>query len=80
MPKSFVGKMLSSNCYFTAKPMDLGASGLLYFLNRTLVIFADNDYGDIVRNRLFEFDSNGQLVRTTFEIERDQQISQKNQI
>jgi hypothetical protein len=37
MPKSFVGKMLSRNCYFTAKPMDLGTSDLLYFLNRTVV-------------------------------------------
>ncbi len=30
-----------------------------------LGIFADNDFGDIIRNRLFEFDSQGRLVRNT---------------
>lgn len=42
-----------------------------------LHIFADNDYGDIVRNRLFEIDANGQLSKTSYEIKRDQQISQQ---
>lgn len=27
-------------------------------------VFADNDFGDVVRNRLFELDANGALVRT----------------
>jgi diacylglycerol kinase (ATP) len=45
MPKSFVGKMLSSNCYFTAKPMDLGASELLNFLNRTVVMAYSGNTG-----------------------------------
>jgi len=30
-------------------------------------IFADNDFGDIIRNRLFELDGTGNLVRTPFE-------------
>ena len=42
-----------------------------------LHVYADNDYGDIIRNRLFELDSNDQLVRLSFMIKRDQQISQK---
>ncbi len=41
-----------------------------------LHIFADNDYGDIVRNRLFELDKNSNLIRTAFQIKRDQQISE----
>jgi len=31
------------------------------------VIFADNDFGDIVRNRLVELDANGNLVETEYE-------------
>ena len=42
-----------------------------------LHIFADNDYGDIIRNRLFELDKESRLVRTSFKASRDQQISQK---
>lgn len=36
-----------------------------------LHVFADNDFGDIVRNRLFELDGNGKLVRTKFKVEKD---------
>jgi len=42
-----------------------------------LHIFADNDYGDIIRNRLFELDDNNQLVKTAHSVKKDQQISQK---
>ena len=42
-----------------------------------LHVFADNDYGDLVRNRLFELDQNGNLVRTKFKIKHDPQISKK---
>lgn len=38
-------------------------------------IFADNDYGDIVRNRLFELDANDRLVRTSFEISPDEHLA-----
>src|SRR5512146_1286661 len=37
------------------------------FLNPDIIvfhIFADNDFGDLIRNRLFAIDSSGQLVRT----------------
>lgn len=34
-------------------------------------VFADNDYGDIIRNRLYEIDSNGKLVRTEYEVTQD---------
>ena len=42
-----------------------------------LHIFADNDYGDVVRNRLFELDDNDQLIRSEHPVSRDQQISRK---
>ena len=41
-----------------------------------LHLFADNDYGDIIRNRLFELDADEQLVRTSFVIKQDQQITE----
>lgn len=34
-------------------------------------VFADNDFGDLIRNRLFELDTDGQLVRTSFEFTED---------
>ena len=34
-------------------------------------IFTENDFGDIVRNRMFELDPNGKLVRTTHPVTRD---------
>lgn len=36
-----------------------------------LNIFADNDYGDIIRNRLYELDDNGDLKRTSFKTKHD---------
>lgn len=35
-------------------------------------IFADNDFGDIIRNRLFELDANGKLIATGFKKEPDE--------
>jgi len=35
-------------------------------------VFADNDFGDIVRNRLVELDANGNLVETEYERTADQ--------
>ena len=35
-------------------------------------IFADNDFGDIIRNRLFELDSAGNLIETSFKKEPDE--------
>jgi len=37
-------------------------------------IFADNDFGDIIRNRLFELDAQGALVRTQFSATLDQTL------
>lgn len=37
-------------------------------------IYADNDFGDIVRNRLFELDGEGALVRTRFDATVDQNL------
>lgn len=37
-----------------------------------LHVFADNDFGDLVRNALFSTDSGGSLVRTSRQFERDQ--------
>jgi len=37
-------------------------------------VFADNDFGDIVRNRLFELDANGDLVETEYERTVDQAL------
>jgi len=37
-------------------------------------IFADNDFGDIVRNRLYELDAGGALVRTGFNADIDQNL------
>lgn len=37
-------------------------------------IFADNDFGDIVRNRLFDIDAEGELVRTRFAATLDQNL------
>ncbi len=34
-------------------------------------VFADNDFGDLVRNRLFELDDQGALVRTSFPFTED---------
>jgi len=36
-----------------------------------LQVFADNDFGDIVRNRLFKIDNNGQLIQSNIESELD---------
>jgi hypothetical protein len=40
-------------------------------------VFADNDFGDIVRNRLFELDANDRLVRTTFTPTADSELDAK---
>ncbi|VAW71534.1 hypothetical protein MNBD_GAMMA12-3556 [hydrothermal vent metagenome] len=40
-----------------------------------LHIYADNDYGDIIRNRLFELSQSGDLVKTSLPVKRDQKIS-----
>lgn len=37
-------------------------------------IFADNDYGDLLRNRLFDLDANENLVSTKHEITIDQEL------
>jgi SGNH hydrolase-like domain, acetyltransferase AlgX len=37
-----------------------------------LHVFADNDFGDLVRNRLFDLDAAGNLVRTTFPPTKDE--------
>jgi lysophospholipase L1-like esterase len=37
-------------------------------------IFADNDFGDIVRNRLFELDADGNLIKTDYENTVDQAL------
>lgn len=37
-------------------------------------VFADNDFGDIIRNRLFELDAQGELVRTRFRPTVDQEL------
>jgi hypothetical protein len=37
-------------------------------------LFADNDFGDLIRNRLFELDENEKLVATNFHINLDQHI------
>lgn len=39
-----------------------------------LNVFAGNDFGDIIRNRLFELDENDELVRTSFKAEQDQEF------
>jgi hypothetical protein len=36
-----------------------------------LHVFADNDFGDLIRNRLFELDDDGNLERTSFEFTED---------
>jgi hypothetical protein len=38
------------------------------------VVFADNDFGDLIRNRLFELDSSGRLVETGFKTTIDQEL------
>lgn len=40
-------------------------------------IFADNDYGDIIRNRLYEITENGQLIKTKYPITKDQEITSR---
>lgn len=40
-------------------------------------VFADNDYGDIIRNRLFEINSQGQLIKTTYPVSKDQEITSR---
>lgn len=40
-------------------------------------VFADNDYGDIIRNRLFEISEHGQLVKTRHPITKDQEITSR---
>jgi hypothetical protein len=42
-----------------------------------LHVFADNDFGDIVRNRLFELDANDRLLRTTFTPTADSELEAK---
>lgn len=37
-------------------------------------IFTDNDFGDIIRNRLFELDSNGGLIATNHKKEPDERL------
>lgn len=39
-------------------------------------IFADNDFGDIIRNRLFALDSGGQLTETNFKIETEERLQE----
>lgn len=36
------------------------------------VVFADNDYGDLVRNKLFKLDAQGELVSTSYPVVPDQ--------
>ena len=38
-------------------------------------VFADNDFGDLIRNRLFEIQQGGELVRTRFPAARDGLLS-----
>lgn len=38
-------------------------------------IFADNDFGDIIRNRLYRLDANGNLTRTDFNTTTDETLS-----
>jgi hypothetical protein len=38
-------------------------------------IFADNDFGDLIRNRLFELDEQGRLVQTRFPIKEDGRLA-----
>ena len=33
-----------------------------------VAVFAGNDYGDLLRNKIFELDANGQMVRNDFEL------------
>lgn len=40
-------------------------------------VFADNDFGDIVRNRLFELSATGELVKTDYKITMDQELSSR---
>jgi hypothetical protein len=37
-------------------------------------IFVDNDFGDIIRNRLFDLDANGNLVETRYKKTADEQL------
>ncbi len=39
-----------------------------------LNVFAGNDFGDIIRNRLFELDKKGDLMKTSFKIAPDQEF------
>ncbi len=39
-------------------------------------IFAYNDFGDLVRNRLFELDDQGSLIKTNFELEEDAHLKE----
>ncbi len=43
-------------------------------------IFADNDYGDIIRNRLFKLSAEGELVKTNFPAEIDQKLNKVGSI
>ncbi len=43
-----------------------------------LNVFAGNDYGDIIRNRLLELDMEGNLVETLFEKEEDQELRKED--
>src|SRR5262249_28123464 len=38
-------------------------------------IFANNDFGDLIRNRFFRFDARGELVRTDYRPENDRIFS-----
>jgi SGNH hydrolase-like domain, acetyltransferase AlgX len=42
-----------------------------------LHVFADNDFGDIIRNRLFDVDTHGSLVRTRFATGVDPELQYK---
>lgn len=41
-------------------------------------IFADNDFGDIIRNRIFELDANGNLVKTKYKSAVDECLTEKS--
>jgi hypothetical protein len=43
-----------------------------------LHIFADNDFGDMVRNRLFDLTPDGDVVRTSFETSVDEVLFSRN--
>lgn len=61
-----VGYGPDQNLIRLEKDVDRYAPGFIVFH-----IFTENDFGDIVRNRLFELDQNGALVRTGYPVTPD---------